>query len=70
MSNKYRFDDAYEKVYELRELGYHFIGTYFAYGIDKNMSDAEKTAIVDLDQYESFMQEQEPRPWKKKPRSN
>lgn len=48
---KYRFDNNYEKVYEYdeKQKAYIFIGTYFAFDIDKKMSDAEKTKIVEED---------------------
>ena len=46
-----RFDDAYEKVYELNveENAYFFVGNYFAFGIDKDMSVSEKQNIVEMD---------------------
>jgi len=46
-NEKYRFDDAYEKVYEYDGKGaYVFCGSYLAYGIEKNMTEAEKVEIV------------------------
>ena len=42
----FRFDDAYQKVYELTGNVYVFIGTYLAYGITSSMSDEEKTNRV------------------------
>ena len=52
MTEKYRFDDAYEKVYERHAFSHHFIGTYYAYGINKGMTDAKKTKIIDQDHRE------------------
>jgi len=48
MEMKYRFDDTYEKVYEYDKdaAGFVFIGSYFAFGINSDMSEAEKTRIV------------------------
>jgi len=51
----YRFDDAYEKVYEYDddERAYVFIGTYAGFGITAKMSEAEKikTAFEGLDEF-------------------
>ena len=46
---RYRFDDAYGKVYEYNgsAKAYLFIGSYFAFGITAKMSDAEKERIVE-----------------------
>jgi len=46
MADKYRFDDAFEKVYEYENGIYTFIGNYLAFGINKNMTDEEK--IIEL----------------------
>ena len=59
MSKKYRFDNAYEKVYENHAFGYHYIGSYFAYGITKKMSYIEAEAIVDRDWKESMKNDSE-----------
>ena len=56
MSEKYRFDDNYEKVYERHAFGCHFIGTYWAYGIDKKMSDTKKAEIIEQDQLRNIME--------------
>jgi len=52
--DKYRFDDAYEKVFELDRDYYVFIGTYRSFGIDPEMSDTQKSDIVG---YEMAMQQ-------------
>jgi hypothetical protein len=46
---KYRFDDAYSKVYEYDEnaMAYIFIGTYYAFGIKTNMQEKEKIEKVE-----------------------
>jgi len=51
MKDKYRFDDAYEKVYEydVDSNAYIFTGSYLAYGITAKMSDEQKTQIVEND---------------------
>ena len=48
---KYRFDDAYEKVYEYDEAAqaYVFCGSYLAYGINSKMSEEEQLRIVEND---------------------
>lgn len=50
---KYRFDDAYQKVYEYDESAkcYVNIGSYFAFGIDAGMSESEKTQIVEMEDF-------------------
>jgi len=52
--NKYRFDDAYSKVYEYDEEcnAYIFVGSYIAYGINAKMSEEEKTHIVENQEIE------------------
>lgn len=47
----YRFDDAYERIYEYSHENdaYIFIGTYVTYSITRDMSDAEKVAHVNAD---------------------
>ena len=45
--DRYRFDNAYGKIYELHNDVYLFIGSYIGFGIDKNMSYEEKERIVD-----------------------
>ena len=49
--DKYRFDDAYEKVYEYNEdaQAYVFCGSYIAYGITAQMSEEEQLRIVEND---------------------
>lgn len=46
---KYRFDDAYEKVFEYdnESNAYLFYGTYFDIGINQEMSEAEKIQTVE-----------------------
>jgi hypothetical protein len=46
---KYRFDNAYQKVYEYDsdQKAYLFIGTYVAFGITSRMSEKKKTQIVE-----------------------
>ena len=46
--NKFRFDDAYKKVYEYDDDNkcYLFYGTYYACGITADMSNTEKNNIV------------------------
>ena len=46
---KYRFDDAYERVYvyDNEAACYLHAGTYLAYGIDSKMSDDEKAAKIE-----------------------
>jgi len=39
---KYRFDDAYGKVYEYENGAYVYSGSYFGFGISSDMSDEEK----------------------------
>ena len=39
---QYRFDDAYEKVYEYDNGTYIYFGSYFGLGITSEMSDDEK----------------------------
>ena len=55
---KYRFDDAYGKVYEYdnAQKGYIHIGSYFAFGLNPDMPEAEKIRIVDEDD-EDMMQQ-------------
>ena len=45
---KYRFDDAYEKVYKYDEdsHAYIFCGSYIIYGITSEMSEERKTNKV------------------------
>ncbi len=38
---KYRFDDAYEKIYELNGNAYVYLTNYFSTGVTKSMSYAE-----------------------------
>ena len=47
--NRYRFDDAYGKVYEYDEdaKAYFFVGSYLAFGITKRMSEDEMIRRVD-----------------------
>jgi len=47
----YRFDDGYKRVYEWDEKAqaYLFIGTYLALGITAQMSDKEKSKIVNYE---------------------
>ena len=47
----YRFDDAYEKVYEYNydQKAYLFIGNYLTYGIYIQMSEEGKIRIVEED---------------------
>jgi len=52
--DKYRFDDSYEKVFELDRDYYLFIGTYRSFGIDPGMEDSKKEEIVN---YEMEMQQ-------------
>jgi hypothetical protein len=42
---KYRFDNAYKKIYALSENGkdYEFLGSYYAFGITK--SDSYNKAV-------------------------
>jgi len=47
MPDRYRFDEAFEKVYEYEDGAYFFIGTYLGFGLDKSMTDEEKTAILE-----------------------
>jgi hypothetical protein len=56
MANQFRFDDAYGKVLELNkeENAYFFLGSYYAYGINADMSDAVKERIV-IDDLENNM---------------
>lgn len=53
--DEYRFDDAYEKIYEYdnKARAYLFIGTYLAYGINAPMSDDVKVAAIDRDKMRS-----------------
>jgi len=44
---KYRFDDAYEKVYQYVDGDYMFIGNYLAFGIDQSQTDAWKSQIIE-----------------------
>jgi len=46
---KYRFDDAYQKVYEYDEESSAYIhcGSYFAYGIKPKMSYEQKKRIAE-----------------------
>ena len=46
MADRYRFDDAYEKVYEYENGAYFFIGNYIAFGINKSMSEEEMIKII------------------------
>ena len=48
---KYRFDDAYEKVYEYDKdsNSYINIGSYHAFGIDKSMTETEMIETVESD---------------------
>lgn len=52
MKDKYRFDDAYGKVYKYEQESncYAFFGSYAAYGITAKMSDQKKTKIVESTQ--------------------
>ena len=47
----YRFDDAYQKVYEYDQAArtYVFIGTYWAYSIVPDMEDQDKANAVEND---------------------
>ena len=53
---KYRFDDAYGKVYEYdKNRGvYLFIGTYYAFSIKSYMTDKRKTSIVDKEMFKQW----------------
>ena len=46
---KYRFDDAYKRVYvyDNDAACYLHAGTYHAYGLTSNMTDEEKTREVE-----------------------
>lgn len=44
---KYRFDDAYEKVYELENGSYVFCSTYYNAGIEKSMSEKKMIEIME-----------------------
>ena len=48
-TKKYRFDNAYEMIYELDGFGksYVFLGSYYFYDITKNMSYEQATEIVE-----------------------
>ena len=47
MKDKYRFDDAYEKVYEYdAESQAIHIGSYFWFSITADMSDKEKEGQI------------------------
>lgn len=49
MTEKYRFDDAYGKVYELNSEGdaYVHIGSYMALGVNADMTYDEAAAAVE-----------------------
>ena len=49
MKDRYRFDDAYGKVYEYdnESKAYVFYGSYDACDIDASMSDETKQAIIE-----------------------
>jgi hypothetical protein len=48
---KYRFDDAYQKVYEYDpgQKAYLFVGTYLVFGITSKMSHKKKVSRVEGD---------------------
>ena len=48
MKDKYRFDDAYGKVYEYDEgaCAYIYIGSYLAFGITAKMSEKKQISKV------------------------
>jgi len=50
MKDRYRFDDAYRKVYEYDEdaRAYIHIGSYLTFGITAKMSDKTKAQIVSM----------------------
>ena len=52
MTDRYRFDDAYGKVYKYDEDSdaYIFCGSYYAYGIDAQMPESKKLDIVSRDE--------------------
>jgi len=55
--DKYRFDDAYGKVYEYDETqrAYIFCGTYFAYGIKANMPESKKVLLVEKNAWNGLL---------------
>ena len=52
MSKKYKFDNSYEKVYELRGDAYVYIGGYALFSIDKQ--DDYKTAVACVEGYLTY----------------
>ena len=50
MEMKYRFDDAYEKIYryDVESRSYIFHGSYLAYGISAGMGYGEQFDKVEL----------------------
>ena len=46
---KYRFDNAHEQIFILNEDGdaYLYHGSYFIYGITKNMSEKKKISKIE-----------------------
>ena len=51
--DKYRFDDAYQKVYEYSSdaRAFIFAGNYEYFGISSEQSDEEKAGLVEDQQY-------------------
>ena len=51
MTEKYKFDNAYESIYEWNDNAnaYLFLGSYYSFGITKEMSHAEAVAIIEND---------------------
>lgn len=51
-NDQYRFDDAYESVYELNSDAYVFVCKYVQANI--RVTDSEKTMIKKMDEYWSY----------------
>ncbi len=47
MLEKYRFDNAYEKIYEKIEGTYLFLGSYANFGIKKSMSKNKALKVLE-----------------------
>jgi len=50
---KYRIDNAYNKVYKYDDESesYFFYGSFYAIGIDPEMTEAEQIEIIEEDYY-------------------
>ncbi len=55
--DRYRFDDAYCKVYEYdsSRKAYLFLGSYYAFEITARMTTRKKVRIVERDKTSSFI---------------